>query len=306
MTTPGDRAAQEQEHFINDERLERIRIIAAFAYQQQELNNAMSQLLAKNTQCSICLEEGIAFHLFRTSCNHFFHVNCIREWLCSKWGEQVVRSRINACPNCRQNIDMSVFIKCLNSATYFQKNYQLYSMIRNISDLKDPVDPSGMTMMHCAAALADIEMLKLLCFLGVPVDLETAKGFTSLFGALLSKNSTAVQTLVDAGANVNFKAPGGLSPLQFAVMLQNQEAVELLLRARCDLNEQIEDGSTPILSATEEGNINIMRLLLEAGANPNIQLVNGLTALDKAQINRNQEAIDLLIAHGARTGIEVR
>lgn len=54
-------------------------------------------------KCSICLENLESLDIKKTMCNHFFHKQCIYEW---------INNNKNTCPLCRENI-----LQCSNNCT---------------------------------------------------------------------------------------------------------------------------------------------------------------------------------------------
>jgi hypothetical protein len=65
-----------------------------------EMTEIREKINENDEKCSICLE-NIENQVSKTKCNHFFHKNCIFEW---------INNNKNTCPLCRKNI-----LKCLNN-----------------------------------------------------------------------------------------------------------------------------------------------------------------------------------------------
>ena len=60
------------------------------------VNNKFVKLKNSNgtLNCSICMDSNTNIHFIKTSCGHYYHEECINQWIIVK----------NNCPNCREVI----------------------------------------------------------------------------------------------------------------------------------------------------------------------------------------------------------
>jgi uncharacterized protein len=73
----------------------------------------------------------------------------------------------------------------------------------SINGPTDPPEQQGITPLHQAASVGDMEMLRLLIAHGADLDTAKADGLTPLMAAAFSGQFEAVRALVEAGAKVN-------------------------------------------------------------------------------------------------------
>ena len=161
----------------------------------------------------------------------------------------------------------------------------------------------GMTALHWATHLDDLEMARLLIkssanpaatnrYGVAPLSLACANGNTELVEALLAAGAdpnttlrggetalmTAARTgrvgpvkaLLDRGAKVDARERRGQTALMWASAEGHTAVVELLLKAGADFHIALADsGFTPLFFAVREGRTEVARVLLKAGANVN-------------------------------------
>jgi len=161
----------------------------------------------------------------------------------------------------------------------------------------------GMTALHWAAYLDDLEMAKLLVqakanlmvtnrygvapltlacqngnapmvelFLQGGADPNTTLrgGETVLMTAARTGRTGPVQALLERGAAVDAKERRGQTALMWAAAEGHAAVVELLIKARADFRAVLPDsGFTPLLFAAREGRADVVQALLKAGADVN-------------------------------------
>lgn len=167
----------------------------------------------------------------------------------------------------------------------------------------------GMTALHWAAYLDNLEIAKMLVRAGANVKAVNRYGVTPLSLACNNGNGPIVELFLDAGADPNtthrgetvlmtaartgklgtVKAllargadvhaaisqgtPGaGQTALMWAAAEGHADVVEELIKARADFRSPLDNGFTPMLFAAREGRIDVVRTLLKAGADVNASL----------------------------------
>jgi Ring finger domain len=72
------------------------------AQSKKEENDTTNDLAVA---CSICLHElSVGQNVYESGCNHWFHAECIRQWVVVRRRSSVLVSGNNHCPNCRAEI----------------------------------------------------------------------------------------------------------------------------------------------------------------------------------------------------------
>src|SRR6266850_666273 len=149
------------------------------------------------------------------------------------------------------------------------------ALLQQRVDVNRP-EADGMTALHWAARLDDVETADLLIRAGANVKAATR------YGVMPLSLASAVQVLIEAGADVRARSKGGFTPLLFGVRRGAIDVVRVLLAAGADVNETVQGTafSTGVAGPTEDstsvlglaiinGQFDIASLLLEKGANPN-------------------------------------
>jgi ankyrin repeat protein len=202
----------------------------------------------------------------------------------------------------------------------------------------------GLPALHQAAEAGDVQRVRLLLKLGVPVnckgvdnitalicaarrdridaagylivhgaDVNAAEvpfGYRPLSGAAQVGDLALVRLLVEAGAEVNYTGAGGGTPLQIAANRDWPEVVAFLLAHGADPNLPDGSGMTPAFEATA----GVLRMLVKAGARVNVRDSRGFTPLHLQARYGEASAVEVLLQNGAdvnardargRTPIEV-
>jgi ankyrin repeat protein len=133
------------------------------------------------------------------------------------------------------------------------------------------------TLLHGAASVGDVEMVRLLLDQGAEVDAKDGFGKTPLLHAAACGHANRlplVSLLLERGADVNTKDVGGRTALHIVMMWSNWELwsdtraplVSLLLRQGADVNARDNRMQTPLHLAAETGRETIYKLLKARGA----------------------------------------
>jgi ankyrin repeat protein len=176
----------------------------------------------------------------------------------------------------------------------------LRTLLKQHADENAP-QADGMTALHWAAYLDDLETAKLLVSANVkatnhygvtPLSLACQNGNTAMVELLLDRGAdpnttlrggetvlmTAARTgkagpvkaLLSRGATVDAKERRGQTALMWAAADGHAEVVELLLKAGADFRTALPDsGFTPLFFAARDGRADVVRAFLKAGADVN-------------------------------------
>ena len=144
---------------------------------------------------------------------------------------------------------------------------------------------------------------------GSDVNAAEADGMTALHWAAHLDNLEAVRLLLRAGANVGAATAFGVTPMRLAATNGSAAMLEALLAAGADPDASIGDGETALMTVARTGSVDAIRVLSEHGSDVDAALDGGQTALMWAAAEGHAAAVTALIAAGAdvaaRTDAEV-
>ncbi|XP_052359913.1 SH3 and multiple ankyrin repeat domains protein 3-like, partial [Oncorhynchus keta] len=124
------------------------------------------------------------------------------------------------------------------------------------------------------------ELIKVLRSGGAHLDFRTRDGITALHRAVLSRNHTALTTVLDLGASPDYRDSRGLTPLYHCAMVGGDPyCCELLLHEHAVIGSTDENGWQEIHQACRHGNVQHLEHLLFYGADMSSQNASGNTAL---------------------------
>ena len=177
------------------------------------------------------------------------------------------------------------------------------------------VSHEGITPLHIAVGMGDLEKVKLLLAYKANINAVNDKGQAPLH---LVTNKAVFDFLVENGANINQKDVNGQSPLHFAAKNGNTEIVEALLEKK-EININIQDtlGNTPLHLAAakkfqennwtlspainqKQENLAIMSKLLEKGASINQVNHHGYSALHFAVMDNDRGVLQEYDSYGSK------
>jgi ankyrin repeat protein len=126
----------------------------------------------------------------------------------------------------------------------------------------------GMTALHWAASLGDLELTEMLLVAGANVRAATRiNGYTPLFVASRSGNAAIVAALLRAGADARAVSVTGSTPLMLAAGSGSVEAVRLLLDAGSDIDaRESARGQTALIFAAAANRVDVITELARRGA----------------------------------------
>lgn len=131
------------------------------------------------------------------------------------------------------------------------------------------------------------------------VDAPQADGMTALHWAAYLDDLEIAKVLVEANANVKATNRYGVTPLSLACQNGNASIVELLLERGADPNTTLRGGETVLMTAARTGKLGPVNALLKRGADVNAKKRRGQTALMWAAADGHTEVVELLFKAGA-------
>lgn len=150
------------------------------------------------------------------------------------------------------------------------KNLLLWKSIHHPSQVKAQFrNQYQISWLHLAAEFGEIDQLKALISLKIPVDCKDLYGSTPLNKALANRQFEAAKILLDNGADPNHPIS-----LLCLVIEHFPEATQLLIEHKACINILDEDNNSPLFYAIERGDESLVTLLLDNGADPDLPLVN--------------------------------
>lgn len=114
-----------------------------------------------------------------------------------------------------------------------------------------------------------VDQLKKLIKLGLPVDTPTPSGYSLVYLAAQYGYPDMISELIKAGADCTRKeGPHDFTPLHVATEFQHVEAMEFLLEhgASKNINDETDARVKPIITAADHGNLACVKLLIRFGA----------------------------------------
>jgi ankyrin repeat protein len=158
---------------------------------------------------------------------------------------------------------------------------------------------AGESPLADAAEKKDHAALRALLAQSADVNAAQADGMTALHWAAYLDDLETAKLLVSAKANANATNRYGVTPLSLACQNGNAAIVELLLASGADPNAPLRGGETPLMTAARTGKPGAVKALLARGAVVDAKERRGQTALMWAAADGHAEVVELLLAAGA-------
>ncbi|CAH1170454.1 unnamed protein product [Phaedon cochleariae] len=163
---------------------------------------------------------------------------------------------------------------------------------------------TGDTLLHCAARLGHINIIKYLLsnFVPISVDCKNKDDKTALHEASQFLQFESCEVLLRYGAEVNALKRADWTPLMLACTKTEGEnswkTIKLLLEHGALVNYKNKDGWTCVHLVARQGNVSVMKLLLQYGLDAKIKTKNGRSALHIAALHGKLEIVELLLGAG--------
>lgn len=169
------------------------------------------------------------------------------------------------------------------------------------------------SLVHYAARLGHLPLLRILLEAGADIDSDTTDGRTLLTSACMGGHTDILEFIIHKGARLTRRSPTQLSPLHWVIMFdEEQSKVIALLRGIGVSVDYTTDGGfaylaehtlviygTPLHTAIATRNQNLCQILIEAGASLE-QSDGNITPLEVAVLSHIPELIKLLLSSGKR------
>lgn len=130
-----------------------------------------------------------------------------------------------------------------------------------------PLRPLRAADVPAAAMVGDVDAVRRLLDLGLPVDAVDAQGCSGLLRAAGGGHAAVTELLLGRGADPQHAASSGATPLSAAVSMRQIDIVSALLAAGAQLEHRLPGGVTVLMLAAALGLPDIVARLLTAGAN---------------------------------------
>lgn len=147
-----------------------------------------------------------------------------------------------------------------------------------------------------AAALGLDSVVEELCNLGDEVDPD---GAWPLICACSGGSLTTVQFLIDRGAQLERASSTGVTPIHRAALKGRSEIVDFLIKKGVSVDTSSKDGFSPLHSAARNGFEEVVRLLMAADADPMKLDNNGCFPLHYGVNMRHQKVVAALLTTDA-------
>ncbi len=143
---------------------------------------------------------------------------------------------------------------------------------------------------------------------GVDVKAADGDGTTALHWAAHNGDAETTAVLLKAGASVKAVTRiGSMSPLFMAARNGNATVVEALLKAGASATEANDNGTSVLMMAASSGSASAVSLLIDSGADVNaVDVTNGQTALMFAAARNSAAVITVLLARGANAHVTTK
>lgn len=187
----------------------------------------------------------------------------------------------------------------LADAAETQDRAAILALLKQSADV-NASQPDGMTALHWAAYLDDLETAKLLVEAKAKVNATNYYGIAPLSLACQNGNGRMVELLLAAGADANTALQGGETALMTAARTGKLGPVKALLSRGADVNAKERRGQTALMWAAADGHADVVEVLIKAGADVNATLPeSGFKPIFFAAREGHTKAVRALLKAGA-------
>lgn len=162
------------------------------------------------------------------------------------------------------------------------------------------IDEEKRSHLHLAAALGNVDVVKLLIAAGARCNVRDDNFLSPLHRACRNNHDLVVKSLIDAGANIDDRDRNWITPLHVCAANNSLECVKLFMDKIVNKNVTDRNGSTALHHAANNGNCDMLTYLLKEGCSTSSQDKMGRRPLHYAAAIGNNDAITLLINSGAK------
>ncbi|XP_005095847.1 ankyrin repeat domain-containing protein 50 [Aplysia californica] len=189
-----------------------------------------------------------------------------------------------------------ISLDCCVATAAEKGNVNLVKYLLDIGMPVDEQDNEGETALVYAVRHQNMAMIQCLLDHGASVDLQTSTKGWPLREAVTRRDIDIMKLLLNRGANPDIRLPDRTTLLGWTCSAEYfQQVPHVLIEAGADLNANA--GDPPLHKVVKYRNTDLLKLLLERGADMLAQDSFGRTALQVAL--EHPEAMALLIEHGA-------
>ncbi|XP_060083037.1 caskin-2-like [Ylistrum balloti] len=135
------------------------------------------------------------------------------------------------------------------------------------------------------------------------INYQDSDGMSALHQAALVGNLDMMQLLLENGSSVSIQDNKGMLALHYAAWQGKSEPVHMLLQWQSPTNEQAKEGEAPLHLACQHGHFDVVNLLLLHHANPTIVNKEWKTPLDLACEFGRYRVVDLLLRSNLCAGL---
>ena len=190
-------------------------------------------------------------------------------------------------------------------------NPNIAMQLRSNSCLISDLDDNGFACLHFAAAIGDLQTVKILLRNRSPVDLFTARGRTALLIATVHSHHQVMEELLCSGANCNIMFQGikrfildveieGTTCLLEAIYNSGDDnGVSILLSHGAEVNVCGPHMPSPLQASLLASHASVIPLLLKHGASPNVGGLDDRKPLLLAACLGHTDILKQLICAGA-------
>lgn len=150
----------------------------------------------------------------------------------------------------------------------------------------------GVTALHHAAGIGNIELLTSILSKDVEVDSQSEAG-TPLIWAAGHAQPDGVRVLLEHNANPNAETEDNITPLLSAVAAGSVACVDLLVKAGANVNITA-GGATPMHIAADHGSSDLINCLLKAEADTNATDEDGQKPIQVAAARGHRGVVEIL------------
>jgi uncharacterized protein len=134
---------------------------------------------------------------------------------------------------------------------------------------------------------------------GAEVDARAADQATPLIAAALANKPSVVELLLRKGADVSARNSGGFTPLHAAAYAGSAPiALQLLAKGAALDDAENKAGVTPLMVAGEQDHIDVAKLLIAEGADIRHPEIHGYLPITRALWKGNKDIVHLYKEHG--------